>query len=94
MVLTRGDILAIAAEVGKLHVCRYSETPEDHDDLMAFVRMFRDGARDTKKATKDFIIKKVIPKMVVAALLAFIADLFGVLRPLANAIVRAFRVGG
>lgn len=93
MVLTHGDILAIAAEVGKHHICRYSTTPEDHDDLMAFVRMFRDGARDTAKATRSFILKKVIPKMIVAALLAFIADLFGVLRPLVGGIVQAFRRG-
>lgn len=93
MVLTRADIMAISAEVSSHHVCRYDIPPEDMKALLDFVRMFRDGAIETGRATRSFIIKKVIPKMVVAALLAFIADLFGVLRPLVNGIVKVFRAG-
>jgi hypothetical protein len=93
MVLTRGDILAIAAEMKKHHVCRYDIPPADMKALLDFVRMFRDGAVETGRATRSFIIKKVMPKMIVAALLAFIADMFGVLRPLVNGFLRAFRGG-
>lgn len=60
MVLTEADILAISAQVERLHVCRYDLEPKDFDDLMDFVRGVRDARDETRKVFRTAIIRILV----------------------------------
>ena len=60
MMLTEDDITAIAKVVEGRHVCRYDIAPQDMQDLMAFVRAFRNGAIDTRKAFRAAAIRMIV----------------------------------
>lgn len=60
MILTEADIHAIAAEVESRHVCQYNVSPQDMNDLMAFVRSFRDTAIETRKTFKTAAIRMLV----------------------------------
>lgn len=100
MVLREDDISIIAKIVEEKHKCRYDISPEDMKimmndmkDIVGFVRYFKTESAVIKKETKDFIIKKVIPRLIVGAILTALADYLGFLRPVLNAILKAVRGG-
>jgi uncharacterized membrane-anchored protein len=74
--------------------CRYDIEPHDMKDLLAFVRVFQQGAMDIKGATRSLIIKKVIPRVIIGTLLTILADYLGLLRPVLNVALRVMKGGG
>jgi hypothetical protein len=74
--------------------CRYEIEPADMKDLMAFVRVFQQGAMDIKGATRSLLIKKVIPRVILGTLLTILADYLGLLRPILNVALKAMKGGG
>jgi hypothetical protein len=94
MVLQEDDIACIARIVEENHKCRYDIEPEDMKDLLAFVRVFQQGAMDIKGATRSLLIKKVIPRVLIGSLLTVLADYLGLLRPILNAAMKVMKGGG
>jgi len=91
MILQEDDINIIAKIVEEKHVCRYDIEPGDMKALLDFVKVFRDGAIETKSAIRTFIIKKVIPRAVVVGVLTALADYLGFLRPLLRAMLNTLK---
>lgn len=81
MVLTDNDIDAIAGIIESRHVCRYDIPPEDMKELMAFVRVFHQGAVETRGAIRSFVIRKVIPWAVVVGVVSLLEAKFRWIRP-------------
>jgi hypothetical protein len=94
MSLQEDDIAIIAKIVEEKHQCRYDIEPEDMKNLLAFVRVFQQGAMDIKGATRSLLIKKVIPRVILGTLLTILADYLGLLRPILNVALKAMRGGG
>ena len=87
MVLTDEDVAAIAKVVENRHVCRYDIPPDDMKELMAFVKVFHQGAVETRGAIRSFIIRKVIPWAFVVGVLSLLEAKFRWMRPLLRYVV-------
>ncbi len=81
MVLTEEDVTTIARIVEERHVCRYDIDPEDMVNLLDFVRSFRDGAIDTRKAFRSAAIRMIVWGSIASAI-ALLEVKFRWIRPL------------
>lgn len=81
MVLTKGDIHAIARIVGEHHVCRYNVPPADMSDLMGFVRQVRDARDETQRTFRTAVIRIIVYGSI-AGFIALLEIKFRWVRPL------------
>ena len=88
------NIVTAVVEEKVVGHCRYDIEPHDMKDLLAFVRVFQQGAMDIKGATRSLLIKKVIPRVLIGTLLTILADYLGLLRPVLNVALKVMRGGG
>lgn len=83
MVLTEADVKAIVTEMreqGLSHVCRYDITPEDMNDLMAFVRSFREASVETRKTFRTAAIRLIVWGSILGVV-TLLSSRFGWLKP-------------
>jgi hypothetical protein len=97
MVLQADDIGVIKNVVTKIvddkmvgH-CRYEIEPKDLGELLAFVRVFQQGAMDIKGATRSLILKKILPRIIIGTVVTVLMDWLGILRPFLNAAMKVMR---